>query len=91
MAKFKWHADYFDGTDSTRSVRRALIDADNAGRAESIARAQLGRCSRVEVRRLGTAAPVRVIHARQGFLQAFAPMEKVIALMDATQPAPAAG
>jgi hypothetical protein len=64
MAKFKWHADYFAGLDKTASsVRKAMIQADNADDAERIARAQMGSCMRVEVRRAATAAPVRVIYA----------------------------
>jgi hypothetical protein len=65
MARFRWHADYFDGLQSSRCVRRAIIPADNAGEAERIAEAQMGSCARVEVRRVATAAPVRVIYAAQ--------------------------
>jgi hypothetical protein len=63
MARFRWHADYFDTLQSGRCVRRAIIPADNAGEAGRIARAQMGSCVRVEVRRVATAAPVRVIFA----------------------------
>jgi hypothetical protein len=63
MAKFNWHADFFDGLDSgLGSVRTVILKADNADEAERIARAQMGFCKRVEVRRAATAAPVRVIY-----------------------------
>jgi hypothetical protein len=64
MARFRWHADYFDGPEGGHCVRREIISADNAGEAERLALAALGACVRVEVRRVGTAAPVRVLFAR---------------------------
>jgi hypothetical protein len=64
MARFKWHADYFDGPETAGCVRRTIIQADNAGEAEKMAEARLGLCKRVEVRRVATAAPVRVVYAR---------------------------
>jgi hypothetical protein len=63
MARFRWHADYFDALHSGRCVRRSIIPADNAGEAEKIARADMRSCLRVEVRRVATAAPIRVIRA----------------------------
>ena len=63
MARFRWHADYFDGPEGVHCVRRDIISADNAGEAEKIALTGMGSCTRVEVRRVATAAPVRVIHA----------------------------
>jgi hypothetical protein len=73
MTRFRWHADYFDGLQSSRCVRRAIIPADNAGEAERIAEAQMGSCVRVEVRRVATAAPVRVIYAAQAAAPASQP------------------
>jgi len=65
MARFKWHADYFEHRDgSARAARSEMIAADNADEAETIARAGMGACARVEVRRVATAAPVRVVYAR---------------------------
>ena len=61
MARFRWHADYFDALQAGRCVRRSIIPADNAGEAEKMARAGMGACLRVEIRRVATAAPVRVI------------------------------
>ena len=65
MARFRWHADYFDGPEGGHCVRREIISADNAGEAEKLALAAMGACIRVEVRRVGTAAPVRVLSARR--------------------------
>jgi hypothetical protein len=65
MARFRWHADYFDGPEGDHCVRREIISADNAGEAEKMAVAGMGSCARVEVRRVGTAAPVRVLCARK--------------------------
>jgi len=78
MAKFRWHADYFDGLTSAQCVRRAIIQADNAGAAEKIAKAQMGLCERVEVRRVATAAPVRVIYAREALGKKIAPAPEMI-------------
>ena len=67
MTTFNWHADYFDDrAEGMRSVRRAVIKADNADDAAKIAKGQMGLCKRVEVRRAATAAPVRTIYAREG-------------------------
>jgi hypothetical protein len=65
MARFRWHADYFAEPEGGNCVRRDIISADNAGEAEKLALAGLGACARVEVRRVGTAAPVRVLCARK--------------------------
>lgn len=64
MARYRWHADYFDGDKAVRSIRSAVIQADNADDAAKIARAEMGACRRVEVRRAATTAPVQVIYAR---------------------------
>jgi hypothetical protein len=65
VTKFNWHAEYFDDlTEGSRSIRRAIIKADNADEAEKIAKDQMGECLRVEVRRAATTAPVRTIYAR---------------------------
>lgn len=64
MARFRWHADYFERRDGLgRAVRNEIIQADNADEAAKIARSEMGSCARVDVRRLATAAPVRVIYA----------------------------
>ncbi|HEY4925233.1 MAG TPA: hypothetical protein VII20_12515 [Roseiarcus sp.] len=65
MARFNWHAEYFDDLDFGRCVRRTTIDADNASEAERIATAEMGPFARVEVRRAGTPAPGRIIYARR--------------------------
>jgi hypothetical protein len=65
MAKFKWHADYFDDGTSGRCVRRAIIEADNACHAEKSAKAQMGLCKRVEVRRMATVSPIRIAYAHE--------------------------
>jgi hypothetical protein len=57
MAKFKWHADYFDDVTSGRCVRRAIIEADNACHAEKSVKAQMGLSARVEVWRVATTSP----------------------------------
>jgi hypothetical protein len=69
MVRFNWHADYFDALDNgVRSVRRAIIQADNADAAEKIAKGQMGLFKRVDIRRVATAAPVRTVysHVRLG-------------------------
>jgi hypothetical protein len=66
MTTFNWHADYFDSAEGVRSVRSAVIKADNADDAGKIARGQMGLSKRVEVRRAATAAPVRAIYAHEG-------------------------
>jgi hypothetical protein len=66
MTTFNWHADYFDLAEGARSVRRAVIKADNADDAGKIARDQMGLCKRAEIRRAATAAPVRTIYAHEG-------------------------
>jgi hypothetical protein len=65
MARFNWHAEYFDDLDIGRCIRRTTIEADNASQAERIATAEMGPFARVEVRRAGTPAPGRIIYARQ--------------------------
>jgi hypothetical protein len=65
MARFKWHADYFEGRGTAECVRRAIIEADNACEAEKMAEARMGLCKRVEIRRVATAAPVRIVYARE--------------------------
>ena len=63
MARFNWHAEYFDDLDFGRCVRRTTIAADNASEAERIATAAMGSFARVEVRRVGTPAPGRILYA----------------------------
>ena len=65
MARFNWHAEYFDDLDFGRCVKRTTIEADNASEAERMATAGMGRFARVEVRRAGTPAPGRIIYARE--------------------------
>ena len=42
MARFRWHADYFDGPEGGHCARREIISADNAGEAEKLAVADIG-------------------------------------------------
>jgi hypothetical protein len=65
MARFNWLAEYFDDLDFGRCARRTTIDADNASEAERIAMAEMGSSARVQVRRMGTPAPGRVIYAHE--------------------------
>jgi hypothetical protein len=65
VAKFKWHADYFNSPTTTRASVSMILQADNADQAERLARTELGPFRRVEVRRMGTAAPIRVTYAGQ--------------------------
>jgi hypothetical protein len=65
MSRFKWHAEYFDEIGSVRCARKMTIEADNASEAERIAIVQMAQFARVEVRRMGTPAPGRVIYARK--------------------------
>jgi len=44
-------------------VRKTIIEADYGDEAEKIAKAQMGHCDRVEVKRVATSAPARVIYA----------------------------
>lgn len=77
MTKFRWHADYFDDFASGRCVRRTIIEADNACHAEKSAKARMGGCKRVEVRRVATAAPIRIAYApEQPRRNEFAPAER---------------
>jgi hypothetical protein len=63
MTKFDWHAEFFDVIEGGQSVSRALISAGNADEAAKIAKGQMGLCTRVEVTRAATTAPVRTIYA----------------------------
>ena len=90
MARFKWHADYFDGPETAGCVRRTIIQADNACEAERMAEARMGLCKRVEVRRVATAAPVRVVYARHAPSTVLA-APTVIAFKGNILTAPAAG
>jgi hypothetical protein len=78
MAKFKWHADYFSARESGQCVRREILEAQNACMAEILAKARLGACKRVEVRRAATPAPIRIVHADTE-RRAKAPMATIIA------------
>ena len=70
-----------------RLLRRSLVgsvcqkndhQADNACAAEKITTTQMGSCARVAVRRVATAAPVRVIHAREAPGRKIAPAPEMI-------------
>lgn len=74
MARFKWHADYFDCSNTARASVSTIIQADNANDAARLARSALGVFKRVEVRRMGTAAPIRVAYASKAPLVAFMPL-----------------
>jgi hypothetical protein len=61
VARFKWHADFFEGCSGVRAAKSTIIEANNTDESEKLATAALGAFGRVETRRVGTAAPVRVI------------------------------
>jgi hypothetical protein len=45
MTEFNWHADFFDdGAEGGRSVRRAVIKADNADEAEKAENDRIAVC-----------------------------------------------
>jgi hypothetical protein len=91
MARFKWHADYFDGRATAECVRRTIIQADNACEAEKIAQARLGLCKRVEVRRVATAAPVRIVYAHEAPSSRLTAATEVISFKGNILIAPVAG
>jgi hypothetical protein len=74
VARYKWHADYFDFPTTTRASASRILQADNANHAERIAMTAIGAFARVEVRRMGTAAPIRIIYASEKQGVAFTPM-----------------
>ena len=84
MARFNWHAEYFDDLDLARCARRTTIEADNASEAERIATAEIGSFARVEVRRAGTPAPGRVIYASKPQAQIGRPRTELFALTGMT-------
>jgi hypothetical protein len=75
VGKYRWHAEYFLNTGSLACTKRTIIEADNACEAEKAAKAQMGQFARVEVRRVATAAPIRVIHAARISAEIKAPAE----------------
>ena len=77
MTIFNWYAEFFDGPrDWPQPARRTVIQADNAEDSEKIAKSQMGMSTRVEVRRAGTAAPLRTVYAReQADVKILAPAE----------------
>jgi hypothetical protein len=85
MPRFKWHAHYFDGTGS-RAVRKTIIEADYGDEAEKIAEAQMGLYDRVEVSRVATSAPARVIYAARQAAQKIPPLTGMFALAGAKSP-----
>ena len=76
MTEFRWNARYFDSADATRCVRTATIRANNADDAETIAKAQMGLCERVEVIRAATTGPSRVIYALKEAVRKIRPVAK---------------
>ncbi|WP_158812709.1 hypothetical protein [Methylocapsa sp. S129] len=90
MARFKWRADCFDGVDkAVRSVRTATIQADNADEAAKIAKAHMGSCKRVEVRRVATTAPAQVIYAREELAVKTVSLTEILSWARTTSTAPA--
>jgi hypothetical protein len=61
VARYKWHAEFFEGCSGVRAAKSAIIEADNADEAEKLARVAIGSFRRIEIRRMGTAQPARVI------------------------------
>jgi hypothetical protein len=81
MPRFKWHAHYFDGSDGQAAyVRRTIIEADYGDEAEKIAKAQMGLCDRVEVKRVATSGPARVIYAANQTVLKTPPLADIFAL-----------
>ena len=85
MPRFKWHAHYFDGI-SSKAVRKTIIEADCGDEAEKIAQAQMGLCDRVEVSRVATLAPARVIYAARQAGQKIPPLAEIFALPGTNDP-----
>lgn len=87
MSRFKWCAEYFSTLAARQCVRREIIEADNAYMAQKMAKARLGTCKRVGVRRVATAAPVRIVYADTQ-RSAKAPMATIIAALTRAVGAP---
>jgi hypothetical protein len=87
MPRFKWHADYFAGIDS-KAARKTIIEADHGDEAEKIALAQMGLFDRVEVSRVATLAPARVIYAAKQAVQNIPPLAEIFALPAAMPKSP---
>jgi hypothetical protein len=85
MPRFKWHAHYFDGIEG-KAVRKTIIDADYGDEAEKMAKAQMGLCERVEVKRVATSAPARVIYAARQAVQYIPPLAEIFALSGTKSP-----
>jgi len=87
MPRFKWHAHYFDGIDG-KAVRKTIIEADYGDEAEKIAKAHMGLCDRVEVQRVATSAPARVIYAAKQAVQKIPPLADIFALTGTVNKSP---
>jgi hypothetical protein len=81
MPRFKWHAHYFDGIGG-KAVRKTIIEADYGDEAERIAEAQMGLCDRLEVTRVATSAPARVIYAAKQAVLKISPLADIFALTE---------
>jgi hypothetical protein len=87
MARFRWHAYYFDGIDGDAScVRKTIIEADYGDEAEKMAKVQMGLCERVEVKRVATSAPARVIYAAKLAVLKIPPLAEIFALSGIKSP-----
>jgi len=68
MAQFPWHAYFYDSLNKAQApVRTAIIEAGDDVEAGQLARAQMGRCVRVELARPVWGPPGRIVvadHAR---------------------------
>jgi len=58
-----------------------IIEADYGDEAEKLAQAQMGLCERVEVSRVATSAPARVIYAARQAVLRTPPLAHIFALM----------
>jgi hypothetical protein len=63
MAGFRWQVEFFDDR-HIRYTRRTVFAAANAAAAGNMARIQMGTCARAEIRRMASAEPARILHAR---------------------------
>jgi hypothetical protein len=87
MPRFKWHAHYFDGI-GEKAALKTIIEADNGDKAEKMAKAQMGLFDRVEVSRVATLAPARVIFAASQAVQKIPPLAEIFALPAALPKSP---
>jgi hypothetical protein len=61
VVRFKWRADFYEASSGARATKSTTIEANNADAVERLAKAAAGTFGRVEISRIGTAGPVRVV------------------------------